>query len=178
MAFIGDSTRGDPVGRLNWIIDLLTCPDKYELVLGLLWQRILSDVPLNMRPAAYRILAFLLASSFTRGPGVAPWPMSVRDICEFLAMDEDIVLKALQTLNILIFKCPLPQSMKSKLGDHDFIWFIPPGNQEQLSNVRIWHGWFSGLQDANPRVWLDVSTRFIRWSNHFLVEMATQEGQY
>lgn len=152
VAFVGNPAYADPVGRLEWVVGHLDHPD---LVTASIWdpmyQQSLSITPHVDIPITNQVLTFLTTCSVHYDRLLA------QDIARFLMISEKAVEDTLELLNSVVSDSPLPFPLRVVVdfGPAD----LPPLNVE-------------------PQLWMEISLKYIHWTNHCLTEMPVTDGEY
>ncbi|KAF5344160.1 hypothetical protein D9756_011413 [Leucocoprinus leucothites] len=106
IAFIADTQHSNPVGRLGWIVEVLS--KNYltrSRIFNLVRKQILDDIPDHNSPLINRILS-LLMQYITQGYDWSA-PVLIEDLAETFMVDCDSVEGVLKTINLLISSRPL-----------------------------------------------------------------------
>jgi hypothetical protein len=133
-AFVADPQHADPMGRLNWIVNLLSSPLRYTRIeiLDLIRKKVLSDIPDHIRPIVNKILLLLMRNLTRDYYDWSAAPILADHLARrVIVVDrEEDVERALRIVNLLISNRPLLFPLGSVLdfGFSDVPAYVVPSD--------------------------------------------------
>lgn len=172
LSFIAGSGYFDPAERLDQIREMIvaTRSETGTSLDSRLFNQILSVVPEHERHTVHSMLALLTSichtTQFSRPPGIA-----VDEISRLLAMDREIVERAIQTVYPLIYRCPC---ILQGWSLHDRVYpLLALYLYQEHSSSRYYL-----LLHLDAAARLSVSSQFVSWCNYFLGANCRLKGKY